>query len=70
MAKEKSFEAALEELEKLVKELENGEIDLTEAVEKYNQGMKLSEYCHTLLKEAENVIVKKMQDEELVDFEK
>ena len=70
MAEKKSFEVALEELEALVKELESGEIDLSEAVEKYNQGMKLSEYCHTLLKEAESVIVKKMQGEELSDFEK
>ena len=67
---EKSFEQALEELETLVKELENGEIELSKAVKKYNEGMKLSKYCHDLLKDAEGVIVKMMKDDELVDFNK
>ncbi len=65
---EKTFEKALEELEILVKELENGEIELNQAVKKYNEGMKLSKHCHDLLKEAESVIVKMMKDDELVDF--
>ena len=65
---EKTFEQALSELETLVKELENGEIELNEAVKKYNEGMKLSKYCHDLLKDAESVIVKLMKDDELVDF--
>jgi exodeoxyribonuclease VII small subunit len=68
MAEEKSFEIALDELETLVKELENGEIDLNEAVKKYNDGMKLSKYCHDLLENAEQVIVKLMKDDKLVDF--
>ncbi len=65
---DKTFEQALVELESLVKELENGEIDLNEAVKKYNEGMKLSKYCHDLLKDAEGVIVKMMKDDEEVDF--
>lgn len=66
---EKTFEQALEELELLVKDLENGEIELNEAVKKYNDGMKLSKHCHDLLKNAESVIVKMMKDDKLVDFE-
>ncbi|MCK5388815.1 MAG: exodeoxyribonuclease VII small subunit [Candidatus Izimaplasma sp.] len=65
---EKTFEEALEQLETLVKELENGDIELNDAVKKYNDGMKLSKYCHDLLKNAEGVIVKMMKDDELVDF--
>ncbi len=65
---EKSFEQALVELEQLVKELENGEIELNEAVKKYNEGMKLSAYCHDLLTNAEEVIVKMMKDDKLTDF--
>ena len=64
----KSFENALDELQVLVRELENGEIDLDDAVKKYNEGMKLSKYCHDLLKDAEGVIVKMMKDDKLVDF--
>ncbi|QMS85686.1 exodeoxyribonuclease VII small subunit [Candidatus Xianfuyuplasma coldseepsis] len=65
---EKSFEQALVELEQLVKELENGDIELNEAVKKYNEGMKLSAHCHELLQEAEEVIVKLMKDDKLEDF--
>ncbi|MCD6482578.1 MAG: exodeoxyribonuclease VII small subunit [Candidatus Izimaplasma sp.] len=65
---EKTFEEALIELELLVKELENGEIELNQAVKKYNEGMKLSKHCHDLLKNAENVIVKMMKDDKLIDF--
>ena len=67
---DKTFEQALVELESLVKELENGEIELNQAVTKYNEGMKLSKYCHDLLKNAEGVIVKMMKDDELSDFNK
>ena len=67
--KENTFEQALEKLEVLVRELENGEIELNDAVTKYNEGMKLSKYCHDLLKDAEGVIVKMMKDDKLVDFE-
>ena len=70
MSEEKSFEKALLELESLVKELENGEIELSEAVKKYNEGMNLSKYCHDLVKDAECVIVKMMKDNELSDFGK
>jgi len=65
---DKSFENALKELELLVKELENGDIDLNDAVKKYNEGIKLSKHCHDLLKEAEGVIVKVMKDDKLEDF--
>ena len=68
MSAEKSFEKSLEELESLVKELENGDIELNDAVKKYNEGMQLSKYCHDLLKDAESVIVKMMKDDNLTDF--
>ncbi len=66
--KDQTFEQALEQLEGLVRELENGEIELNDAVTKYNEGMKLSKHCHDLLKDAEGVIVKMMKDDKLVDF--
>lgn len=66
--KEQSFEKSLEQLEVLVKELENGDIELSEAVIKYNEGMKLVNHCHDLLKDAETVIVKMMKDDKLEDF--
>ena len=66
---EKSFEQALSELEQLVKNLEDGDIELSKAVDTYNEGMKLSKYCHDLLEQAEQVIVKLMKDDKLEDFD-
>lgn len=66
---EQSFEKALQDLEQLVRELEQGDIALNEAVKKYNKGMELSKHCHNLLQDAEEVIVKMMKDNELTDFD-
>ena len=66
---DKTFEQALQELEQLVKDLEQGDIELNQAVEKYNEGMKLSKHCHDLLASAEQVIVKLMKDDKLTDFD-
>ncbi len=65
-----SFEAALKKLETFVKELESGELELENAVKKYQEGIEMAKYCHDLLKNAENVVVKMMKDDQLVDFPK
>ncbi|MCE5306538.1 MAG: exodeoxyribonuclease VII small subunit [Acidobacteriales bacterium] len=51
--KEPGFEASLDELEKVTKELEGGELPLERALELFEQGMKLSEKCRKQLEEAE-----------------
>jgi exodeoxyribonuclease VII small subunit len=48
-----SFEAGLQELEGLVKEMENGDLPLERALELFEKGMKLSETCRKQLAEAE-----------------
>lgn len=59
MAKnEKSFEENLNELENIVKDLENGEIKLDDAINKYSEAMKLSKICSEKLKNAEEAINK------------
>lgn len=65
-----TFEVALKKLESLVKELESGDLALEVAVKKYQEGIEMAKYCHDLLKNAENVVVKMMKDDELVDFPK
>lgn len=47
------FETQLEELEALVREMENGEIPLEQAVSHFERGMALSKSCEELLKKAE-----------------
>ena len=47
------FEAALDELEKVVKELESGDLSLERSLELFEKGMGLSECCRKQLEEAE-----------------
>lgn len=59
MAKEEmKFEEKLANLEKLVKELENGEVDLDDAINKYTEAMKLAKECSKKLDEAEKAVNK------------
>jgi exodeoxyribonuclease VII small subunit len=48
-----AFEASLEELERVVKELEKGELPLERSLELFERGMKLSSDCKKQLEEAE-----------------
>lgn len=45
MAAEMKFEEALKKLEKIVGDLENGDLALDEALLKYEEGIKLSKIC-------------------------
>ena len=50
------FEAGLQQLELIVKELESGDLPLERALELFEKGMKLSETCRKQLEEAETRI--------------
>ena len=65
-----SFEENLNKLEELVKKLESGENSLDKAVKLYQEGIALAKVCHEDLKKAEEVIVKLMDSNELVDFKR
>lgn len=56
MAKTKSFEEQIVELEEIVRKLENGDAPLDEAVSLFEQGVKLSVKCHEQLEKAEQKI--------------
>ncbi len=56
MAKKKTFEAALKELEDIVKQMESGDLCLEDAVKKYESGMKQSKFCLDLLDKTEKKI--------------
>lgn len=58
MAKEEKFEDKLNELEKMVNDLESGEISLDDAIDKYTKAMKLAKDCSSKLKEAEENVNK------------
>jgi len=52
----KDFEAAIVELETIVKKLENGDLALEASLELYERGVQLSRFCHARLEEAEHRI--------------
>lgn len=53
---ELAFEQALEKLENIVTQLENGDLLLDEALEKFTEGMTLSKLCMQKLNLAEQQI--------------
>ncbi len=67
---EKTFETALSELDKIVKELESGNIELEHAIEKYTEAMKLVKFCSDKLSSATESVNKILEENgELANFE-
>jgi exodeoxyribonuclease VII small subunit len=52
----KDFEAAIAELEGIVKKLEEGDLALEQSLQLYERGVHLSRYCHARLEETERRI--------------
>lgn len=68
--KEKIFEESLEELEKLVSELEKGNVPLEDAINKYTEAMELAKVCSEKLNNATEKVNKILaEDGKLKDFE-
>ncbi len=51
-----SFEQALQRLQAIVQELEQGELGLDKALERYEEGVRLLRRCHDALEKAERKI--------------
>jgi len=58
-----SFEKAINDLEKIVKSLESGDLPLEKALEKFEAGIQLSRYCTETLNAAEQRVTMLMEDE-------
>ncbi len=52
----KDFEAAIVELESIVKKLEEGDMPLETSLQLYERGVHLSRFCHARLEDAERRI--------------
>jgi exodeoxyribonuclease VII small subunit len=67
------FEEALENLEKIIEELENGKLSLDESLAAFEEGIKLSRICQKQLDEAERKIEVLLKGEDgqlkLADFD-
>lgn len=67
-----NFEENMENLEKIVQELEKGELNLDETIKKFEEGMQLSKKCNEILEEAEKkitILIKKEDKLEEENFE-
>lgn len=66
---EKSFEENMNELEKIVEKLENGDVNLDDAIEEFKKAMDLIKNCDSKLKNAEDTIAEIVgQNKEIIEF--
>jgi len=61
--KEPKFEEALQRLEKIVEELEGGELSLEDSLKRYEEGVHLSKLCAKRLEEAKKKIELLMKED-------
>jgi len=70
MEDKKSFEEMLQDLELIVKNLENGDVLLDDAIKKFNEAMILSNECNKVLEAANKTITEVVnKDGSLEKFE-
>ena len=67
--KEVSFEAAVEELEGIVRKMEAGGLSLEESLEAYTRGTELAKFCRAKLDDAQLRIQKLESDGRLAAFD-
>jgi exodeoxyribonuclease VII small subunit len=56
MAKKKTFEESMKQLEQIVEELEDGDLPLEDALKKFEEGVGLSKFCFQKLDETEKKV--------------
>ena len=61
-SKTPGLEKSLASLEKIVDELESGDLPLEKAMQKFEEGIKLTRSCQSALREAEQKVEILMQD--------
>ena len=67
---EKTFEETIVELEKIVADLESGDLTLDESMKKFEERMKASKHCTEILDKAEKKIVTVLEkNSEIVEEE-
>ncbi len=68
--KDMKFEDAVKALEKIINELESGDLDLDKSISEYSQAMKLIEFCEDKLNSASKTVNKLVEESgKIVDFE-
>ena len=65
-----SFEENMEQLEKVVQELESGNLNLEDSIKKFEDGINLSKKCNEIFEEAEKKITVLVKKDDKVEEEK
>ena len=68
MEKELTFELAMKRLEEIVNALESGQVSLDDSLKLFEEGIKLTKYCESELKNIENKAAKILEDSKEIDF--
>lgn len=66
------FEKSLQELEKLVEKMEQGDLSLEDSLQHFEKGVQLSRACQQALKEAEQkveILMQKNGQEDIMPFD-
>lgn len=66
------LEAALKELERIVEDMEKGDLSLEEALKQFEKGVKLTKQCQQTLEKAEQkvkILIEKNQELHLEDYQ-
>ena len=53
---QKTFEQSMKQLERIVQELEGGDLPLEKAIKKFEEGMKLTKFCSQKLDDTEKKV--------------
>lgn len=69
VAETMSFEAALERLEGIVRKLEAGELSLDDSLSVFEEGVRLSGFCHKRLDEVEKKVQLLLADGRTAPFD-
>jgi exodeoxyribonuclease VII small subunit len=59
---QKKFEEAMERLEEIVRELEDGDLPLEESLKAFEEGMNLIKFCSEKLEEVERKVTKLVKE--------
>ncbi len=63
MAKKKTFEDSMSQLEKIVEDIEDGDLPLETALKKFEEGVQLSKFCFDKLDETEKKVSLLLKDQ-------
>ena len=62
MAAKQTFEKAMKQLEQIVQDLESGDLPLEKAIQKFEEGIRLTRFCTEKLDETEKRVTMLMED--------